>query len=189
MYADVVVVSCVRSTPPFQFIHPLKLLQLAIFTLHHIQFSHRKQPKGTLPSMFLQKQETQTSKRVVYTFDRDIICLPKSYVQCDGFIQIPRKKDDRKFLVANKLIGKVRLRSDMEQDEIFDEIRSVFKSPMNYNDNFRFIILQTSGGDSKGLMIPELSTSYRWTATAIAGKNAKVPIYILADDDLLVCFR
>lgn len=99
------------------------------------------------------------------------------------------KKDDQKFLVANKLIGKVRLRSDMEQDEIFDEIRSIFKSPMSYNDNFRFIILQKSGGDLKGLMIPELSTSYRWTATAIAGKNAKVPIYILADDDLLVCFR
>ena len=57
---------------------------------------------------------------------------------------------------------------------------------MGYNDQFQFTILQTSEGDSKSLMIPELSSSYRWTATAIAGRNAKVPIYILADDELFV---
>ena len=70
----------------------------------------------------------------------------------------------------------------MDEEDVFDEIRSVFKSPMQ----FRFTILQTSGGDSKSLMVPELSSSYKWTAAAIAGKNAKVPIYILAEDELLV---
>ena len=126
-------------------------------------------------------------KRIpVFTHDRDIICLPKSFVQRGGLTQLPRKKDDWKLLVANKLIGKVRLRSNMNEGEIFQEVRSVFRSPMGYNDQFQFTILQTSEGDSKSLMIPELSSSYRWTATAIAGRNAKVPIYILADDELFV---
>ena len=35
-------------------------------------------------------------------------------------------------------------------------------------------------------MIPELSHSYRWTASAVAGRNAKTPIYIIADEPLEV---
>ena len=35
-------------------------------------------------------------------------------------------------------------------------------------------------------MVPELSSSYRWTVGAVAGRNAKVPIYILAEDELEV---
>ena len=70
---------------------------------------------------------------------------------------------------------------------MFDEIRSVFHSPMNDNSDFQFTILQSSGGDSRTLMVPELSDSYRWTAGSLAGRNAKTPIYILANDDLQVC--
>ena len=51
---------------------------------------------------------------------------------------------------------------------------------------FPFTVLQAAGGTSKSLMIPSLSTSYRWTASAVAGKNAKVPIYILAEAELEV---
>ena len=51
---------------------------------------------------------------------------------------------------------------------------------------FPFTVLQAAGGTSKSLMIPSLSTSYRWTASAVAGKNAKVPIYTLAEADLEV---
>ena len=29
--------------------------------------------------------------------------------------------------------------------------------------------------------------SYRWTASTVAGRNSKTPIYILAEDPLLVC--
>ena len=68
----------------------------------------------------------------------------------------------------------------MTQLEIFEEVRSVFRTPMNGDDYFRFKVLQSSGGDSRNLVIPELSSTYRWTAAAFAGKNAKTPIYILA---------
>ena len=122
----------------------------------------------------------------MYVYDRDIICLPKNFVQRGGVIPIPRRKTDRQFLIANKLIGKVQLTSDMDEYDIFQEIRSVFRTPMGYDDRFRFTVLQTSGGDSKSLMVPELSSSYKWTATAIAGRNAKVPIYVLAEDELQV---
>lgn len=75
----------------------------------------------------------------------------------------------------------------MKQREIFDEIRSVFRSPMGFDEEFEFTILQSAGGEAKGLMVPELSDSYKWTAGAVAGRNAKVPIYILAQDQLQVC--
>ena len=38
-------------------------------------------------------------------------------------------------------------------------------------------------------MAPKVSESYRWTAGAVAGRNSKTPIYILAEDDLQVCNR
>ena len=50
----------------------------------------------------------------------------------------------------------------------------------------QFIILQSTGGETKGLTVPELSASYRWTAAAVAGRNAKVPICVLAQDRLEV---
>ena len=88
--------------------------------------------------------------------------------------------------MANKLLGKIQLQSDMSEAQIFNEIRSVFQSPMGCNDEFSFTILQQSGGGSKFLMVPGLSSSYKWTVGAIAGRNSKVPIYILADDRLMV---
>ena len=75
----------------------------------------------------------------------------------------------------------------MSESEIFDEIRSVFRVPMDNDDAFQFKILQSSGGESRCLMVPELSHSYQWTASAVAGRNAKTPIYILAEDPLVVC--
>lgn len=74
----------------------------------------------------------------------------------------------------------------MSEEEIFKEIRSVFRTPMGFDDEFQFIILQSTGGETKELMVPELSASYRWTAAAVAGRNAKVPIYVLAQDRLEV---
>ena len=66
------------------------------------------------------------------------------------------------------------------------EIRSVFSIPMENRSNFPFKILQPSGGSSKSLSVPALSCSFKWTASAIAGKNSKTPIYVLACDDLKV---
>ena len=83
--------------------------------------------------------------------------------------RIPRKRD---FLAANKLIGKIRLRSSMSQDEIMEEIRSVFEKPMGVDMFFRFQILQKSGFRSKCLAIPEVSSSCEWSASTVAGKDA-----------------
>ena len=95
-------------------------------------------------------------------------------------------KDIRRMLAVNKLVGKIQLHSGMEQEEIYEEICSVFSTPMGGADQFLFKILQSSGGHSHTLMVPELPTSYRWTAATVAGKNSKAPIYILAEDSLLV---
>ena len=89
-------------------------------------------------------------------------------------------------LGRNGLIGKIRLMSSMSERQIMDEIKSVFRKPMKGKADFAFKILQPSGGSSKTLSIPALSSSFRQTAGAIAGKNSKMPIYIMADEDLEV---
>lgn len=102
----------------------------------------------------------------------------QSFISEAGRIRIPRNKRDREYLVANKLVGKIQLQSDMSEAQIFNEIQSVFQYPMGCNDEFSFTILQQSGGGSKFLMVPELSSSYKWTAGAVAGRNS----YLLKTD-------
>jgi len=105
----------------------------------------------------------------------EILCVyPSSSFSEGGQIRIPRSKRDRDFLVANKLVGKIQLWSDMDKGKIFNEIWSVFRTPMGYHDEFAFTILQQSGGGSKFLMIPELSSLYKWTAYAVVGRNANL---------------
>lgn len=120
----------------------------------------------------------------MYTYDREIVCFPNSFVNRKGLIQIPRKKSVRNYLVINKLIGNVRLRSDMTEDELMSEIRSVFSLAMKQDSLFNFKILQTCGGGSRALSERQVSSSFQWTASTIAGKNSKCPIYILAEDEL-----
>ena len=98
-------------------------------------------------------------------------------------VPIPRSKEMRDILAKNGLIGKVRLLSSMKEKDIMKEIRSVFEVPMRGKEDFPF---QPSGGNSKSMSIPALSSSFQWTASAVAGKNSKTPIYILAQDDLEV---
>lgn len=148
---------------------------------------YRKIP--SLPTAFLGKRaSSSTNKKIerLFTYDRDIVCLPQSFVGKTGLITIPRQREKREFLACNHLCGKIQLSSAMSQDEIYKEIRSVFRRPMDNDSLFRFEILQNSGGNTKSLNIPVLSPSYKWTAGAICGKNAKVPIYILARDKLKV---
>ena len=57
---------------------------------------------------------------------------------------------------------------------------------MKCNPNFAFKILQPTGDSSKGLSIPSLSSSFKWTASTIVGKSIKVTFYILAEDELQV---
>lgn len=126
-------------------------------------------------------------KKRLITYERDIILLPSSYGRnFTGKIAIPR--GDRDALGAKSLISKITLNSSMSQEEIFHEICAVFKKPMRNNNNFKFTILQPTGGGSKSLTIPALSESFVWTAASLAGKNAKCPIYLLADEELKVNF-
>ena len=118
--------------------------------------------------------------------DREIICFPKSFINSKGLVKIHRKQSTRDYLVINTLIGNVRLRSDMTEDELMSEIRSVFSVPMRQDSLFQFKILKSCGGGSRSLRIRQVSSSYKWTASTIAGKNSKCPIYILAEDDLLL---
>ena len=145
----------------------------------------------TLPSVFLNKQRQSTAQLTTkgsrcYTYDRDIILLPNAFRDERGLIKIPRSQASRESLAANGLVGKIRLSSDMTELRIFDKIRAVFSSPMNNDEDFPVKILQTSGGSSKTLTISVISSSYRWTAGSVAGKNAKCPIYVLAEENLKV---
>ena len=120
-------------------------------------------------------------------YDRDIICLPKKMAAPDSCnIPIPHSPSTREMLAKNGLIGKIHLESTMSEEEIMEEIRSVFQKPMGGSKNFLFQILQPAGGGSKSLVIPFVSSSFCWTASAVAGKNAKSPVYILALEDLKV---
>ncbi len=71
----------------------------------------------------------------------------------------------------------------MDQQEIFEEIRSVFRKPMGESATFAFDVLQPTGG--KQLTVPALSPNYEWTASSIVPKDAKSPLYILAKEPLI----
>ncbi len=106
--------------------------------------------------------------------------------KCTDMVPIPRSASVRDYLGKNGLIGKIQLESSMTEEQIFSEVRSVFKQAMGSCATFGFEILQPTGGVSKSLTIPAMSSSFRWTASSIASKSAKQPIYILAVDELQV---
>ena len=70
---------------------------------------------------------------------------------------------------------------------IKNEVRSVFRDPMEGKPNFPSIFLQLTGCGSKSLTIPTVSVSFGWTAQQVAklGGN-KGTIYILAEEKLNV---
>ena len=131
------------------------------------------------------KEKSSTRSRRKFTYDRDIVCLPKSFASLERVVKIPRGRSVREYLARNGLLGKIRITSSMKEEEIMKEIRSVFRYPMGDDSQFNFVTLQRSGGASKTLTVPALSSSYTWTASSVAG-NAKSPIYILAEDVLMV---
>ena len=101
-------------------------------------------------------------------------------------VSIPRSLESREFLGRNKLIGRIHLDSNMEENEIFDEIRSVFEVPFGNSSSFQFEVLQAAGESSKMLTVPATSSSFKWTASSIVSKSPKTPIYIMAIDELKV---
>ena len=105
-----------------------------------------------------------------------------SYEKYSNKIPIPR---DRERLSRSGLIGRISLNSSMTQEEIFAEVRNVFRGPMNGSTTFPFEVLQPTGGSSKSLTVPALSDTYEWSATSIVPKNAKSPIYVRAKEALV----
>ena len=117
----------------------------------HITYIHRRQ---ALPSSFLsrqQKRKKAAKGSKIFTYDRDILCLPHNCMVGNS-VPIPCSKHMRDFLASNGLIGKIRLSSSMTEEEIMSEIRSVFSVSMRNESNFAFKILQPSGGSSKSLL-------------------------------------
>ena len=82
-------------------------------------------------------------------------------------------------------MGRILLTSEMSEEYIFAEIRSVFNTPMGGKMDFQFEILQSTGGKTKTLVCPALSSTYKWTAGSLAPKNVKTPIYISLQQSLL----
>ena len=144
---------------------------------------------GVLPS-YLKRQRSHgvvnTSKlkkpKVIKTWDRDILCIPKGTTRSG--ITYPRGKY-RAYLASAGLIGKLHLTSEMSDKDVEQEIRSIFRGPMQNNPVFPFSYLQCTGGGSKSLTIPSHSTSFKWTPQQVARLSSQSgTIYILAQDDL-----
>ena len=158
-------------------------LMSRVYHCRSIWWDRKNAKRGPLPSFLsnLSNGKRNGSKVAarVYTYDREIICFPKSFINRNGIVKIPRQSSTREFLVMNKLIGNIRLRSDMSEDEIMAEIRSVFSWPMKKDSLFRYKILQSSGGGCKSLSVRQVSSSYEWTASAVAGKNVGSPVYVI----------
>ena len=118
----------------------------------------------------------------VQVWDRDIVCLPKT--ELNNNISYPRGKFRTK-LGESGLIGKIRLTSTMTEEEVEEEVRSVFRGPMDGRSDFPFSFLQPTGAGTKTLMLPSISSSFRWTAQQVAKLGGyKQAIYIIAKDNL-----
>ena len=124
--------------------------------------------------------------RQVKTWDRDVMCLPKSRksLALNGTIKYPRGKY-RSELAALGLVGKIHLTSEMTDADVRNEITSVFKVPMKNDPNFPFVYLQSTGGGSKSMIIPPQSSSFKWTPQQVAKLGGQSGlIYILAQAEL-----
>lgn len=118
------------------------------------------------------------------TWDRDILCIPNRGRNSGGGISFPRGRY-RAYLARSGLIGKLHLTSEMTDEDVEDEIRTIFRGPMQNNPSFPFLYLQSTGGGSKTLTIPSQSASFKWTPQQVARLSCQSgTIYILAQDDL-----
>ena len=119
--------------------------------------------------------------KTVKTWDRDVMCLPKSRHNhsCGENINYPRGKY-RSLLASAGLIGKLRLTSEMTDVDVANEIRSIFKGPMGENLDFPFVYLQPTGGGSKSLTVPSQSSSFKWVPQEVSRLSGQTGmIYVL----------
>ena len=115
------------------------------------------------------KSTVQKPSKVI-TWDREVVCLPKSYMDLfasDGVLPVPRKKKD--ILASFDLVGKVHLESDWTAAEVVAEIQSIFSEKLR-DENCDFKFLQFTGTGTKSLIVPKVSASYQWTPKEVAGQ-------------------
>ena len=139
-----------------------------------------------LPSSFLKREKTGSgttaTKKKFQEWDRDIMCIPLEYAR-GSEVTIPRGKLRVEF-ASKGLAAKIRLNSEMSENEIFAEIRSAFSVVMGNDEDFQFQILQSAGGGTKSLVVPGRSTSFVWTAKQVVATAGRGAIYILAKQEL-----
>lgn len=162
------------------------------YVLMFYSFRLRRSPSVLLPSYLKRKKlstNNPTSKRpkTVQFWDRDIICIPQPSSESKSLhLAYPRGKSRAK-LGSLGLIGKIRLSSTMSDEEVLQEIRSVFSVPMGQRADFPFVFLQPAGAGTKTLTVPAVSSSFCWTAQQVAKLGGyKQAIYILAKDKLKI---
>lgn len=169
--------------------HDIQYDVFIIYNTFFFDFSERRACQ-ILPSYLKRKSQGGgggggKAKKVnaIQSWDRDIICLPVSSKKSGSNISYPRGKF-RTDLGSLGLIGKVHLTSMMSEEDVRNEVRSVFQGPMGGQPNFPFAFLQPTGYGSKSLTIPAVSASFEWSAQQVAklGGN-KGTIYIVAEEN------
>ena len=141
---------------------------------------------NTTDNSFLRKRRRSSAplkrEKTIKTWDKDIVCLPHTYNGTGGIggITIPRGKRHAE-LGRQGLIGKIRLSSDMTEEEIMREIHSVFAKQMKNDMEFPFTFLQCTGGGAKTLTPAQVSPSWTWTAQQVVSLGGQGSIYILAN--------
>ena len=103
-------------------------------------------------------------------------------------IAIPKGKA-RTSLQARGQCGKIRLHSEMTEEEVLNEVKSTFKDAMGHDRNFPFRFLQTGGGGggTKSLTVPAMSASFTWTAKEVAKLAGQGCLYVEAQAELANC--
>ena len=158
------------------------------YLIHAWIYRDRGRASAILSSFLKRKGEERSSNKkkpkAVKTWDRDVVCLPMSFMGKNKHIPFPRGKC-RANLARDGLVGKVHISPDMSEMEVLSEVQSVFKTAMENDPNFPFTFLQPTGEGSRSLAIPPVLDTFQWTAQQVARLGgSRGCIYILAESDL-----
>ena len=144
----------------------------------HVLPSYLKRRRGDAVDGNKKNKKT----KVIKQWDRDVVCLPPK--KSDGVVSFSRG-GYRTYLANCGLIGKLHMTSDMDEEDVAREVRSIFQGPMKGKADFHFQYLQATGGGTKSLTVPAQSESFKWTpfqVSRLSGQSGT--IYILAKDEL-----
>ena len=72
----------------------------------------------------------------------------------------------------------------MSENEVLNEVRSIFHDAMGHDSNFPFRFLQTGGGGTNSLTAPVVSALFTWTAKKVAKLSGQGCLYIEAQAEL-----